>query len=94
MAYKGEIRIKAIPRKPRRRRDTINRAYSSSCNAHDLPRSVLKERSNMIRTLRGVLQSSKVTLRKGLLTKMLASTAHSLGIAVLRRTSDGLHCLA
>lgn len=94
VAHKGEIRIKASPRKTPRGRDTINKAYSSSCNAHDLPRSVLKERSNMTRTLCDVFQPQKVPLREGLPTKMLASTAHFPGIAALRRTSDGRHYLA
>ena len=51
VAHEGEIRIKANRRKAPYMRGTGNKAYSSSCNAHDLPRSVLKERSNTIKTL-------------------------------------------
>ena len=59
VACEGEIRVKASRCKALRMRDTEDKAYSSSCNAHDLPRRVLKERSNIIKTLRRVFQFPK-----------------------------------
>jgi hypothetical protein len=55
VAQKREVGIKA-DRCQASELDTVKRSYSSSCIAHGLPRSVLKERSNTIRTLGGISQ--------------------------------------
>jgi hypothetical protein len=54
VAQKGVICIKASRGQTPRSGETV-KTYSSSCNAQGLPRSVLKERSNKIKTLCKIL---------------------------------------
>ena len=95
IAQKREVRIEANRRKTWFGNDVVNGAYSSSCKAHDLPRRVLKERSNTIRTLHNnIFQLSIPPIDRGLLARMPVSIARFPGTAARRRTSDGHRCLA
>lgn len=94
VAWKREVRIKTDRRQTPRRKDKTNKAYSSSCKAHDLPSNVLKERSNTIKTLCSTLQLSDPPIHGELLTKTLVSTVHFPETAAPRGTSDGRHYLA